>query len=962
MISKKNAYIISETHWDREWYLTFEQFRAKLVRLTDKLLRILDTDNNFRHWIFDGQTIVLEDYLAVKPYEKEHLEKYIRNGRIHVGPWYILPDEFLISGESIIRNLLRGYKIAKSFGKVMKVGYVPDPFGHISQMPQILQGFGINSFIFTRGMDDRGEELGTDFWWEAPNGSKVLAVWLKEGYGNIAGLPEDIEESAERVMDTLQKLEPYVRTRNYLLMNGSDHLEPQEHIPQLIDYLNKTHTDWNFVHGTLEDYVNAVLNERRELKTYKGELRGAKYHYLLTGVLSSRAYLKRMNEEAQHLIEKVIEPISTISWILSGNYEKELIDTMWKYLLQNHPHDSICGCSIDEVHRDNEQRYKWIHEIGKIVYDNAIAQIQKYLPAGRKLLVFNPNPWSLSGVIIAKFKLSDVGFVKQQPKYAISNPNPKSILEASKNEIHVAFMKSFGWDPTPENEIKENETHIFDFDFTNVIRFMGISEERLRKTISVFKVAVDSNLKIQNTFGRKYFAENIEPKSFIIKKDNKELRTQVIKLEPIINNESNIISEDDRIVHLAIEVDQIPALGYECFDIQPRNEADNNNSDVPVLENELLRIEINPENGSLTIYDKETNITYENIHVFEDDEDAGDEYDYSPAVYSKKYTTIKNPPVVSIENITKGNLVQYAKINLKWSIPKSLTRDKSMRSSDTVNINITTTITLKKNSKILEFETIIDNKAKDHRLRVLFPTYTNSTTSVSDSLFDVIERSAILPSQENWVQKLIGTHPFRKFVDVSNDAHGLALFAFGIPEFELKQDANSTIALTLFRSIGVLSGVAMQTRKMAAGPILETPEAQCIRTMKFNYAIYPHKNDWKKAKVVKYANQYYTGLDSFIYYNEESNSKLDQKSFIQIKPDDVILSALKMSEKYDSVILRIWNPYEDKKEVTIDLWDNVSEIIKTTLEEIPRQIVAKNTKQFRYTIQPKEIASFEIRK
>ncbi len=962
MNDKKKAYIISETHWDREWYLTFEQFRAKLLKLTDKLLNILDKNEKFKHWTFDGQTIVLEDYLEVKPYEKTHLKKYIENERIDIGPWYILPDEFLISGESLIRNLLRGHRIAKEFGNIMKVGYVPDPFGHISQMPQILRGFNINSFIFMRGMGNQGEELGTEFWWEAPDGSRVLAIWLKEGYGNIAGLPEDIEDAADRIVDVLERLNPYVKTNNFLLMNGSDHLEPQPHIPEVIDYLNKQYSDWEFMHARLEDYVKAVLNENKDLRTYRGEFRGAKYHYLLTGVLSSRAYLKRMNEEAQRLIEKYIEPLSTISLIMTGHYDDGQIDTMWKYLLQNQPHDSICGCSIDEVHQDNEQRYRWIQEIGQIVLDNIMENIQTRLPSGRKLFIFNPNPWEISGVVMVSFKLSDVALVKQSPRYAITNVNPKDKLESSKNEIHLALMKAYGWDPSPENEISSESHTTFTFDFTNALRFMGIPEKRVSKTISIFNVQVNNDLEIENVFARKHFADDIIPKNFVVK-NNKgtELKTQIIKFEPIINNDSNIISEKDFLVHMAIEVDKIPALGYRCFDIYPKYENEHQrDSTNAILENNLLKIEINNKNGTITIYDKETNITYKNLHIFEDIEDAGDEYDYSPAIHSTKYTTIDNPPKIVIEKIEKGPLVQFAKLRIDWLLPKSLTYDMSQRSKEMETLTINTTIILKKNSKIVEFETVIENRIKDHRLRVLFPTYTNSKKSISDSLFDVITRSTELPKQDDWVQKLIGTHPFRKFVDVSNANHGLTLFAFGIPEYQLLQDENSTLALTLFRSIGRLSGLAMKTRTLPAGPIIDTPEAQCMRSMKFNYAIYLHREKWDKAKVAKYANQFYTRILSQVYYNY-SGTEIHEKSFVKISSEDILLSAFKKSEDSNDVILRLWNPLNKKVDTEVKLWDKVNKIIETTLEEKSENIISADTDQFSITIKPKEIKTFKIK-
>ena len=181
---KYTALLVPQTHWDREWYLPFQEFRIRLVRLTDKLLDILDTDPEYRSFTFDGQTVVLEDYLAIRPQERDHLKKYVEEGRILVGPWYVLPDEFLVSGEAVVRNLMLGHKISEEFGRTMKAGYVPDPFGHVSQLPQILMGFGIGNVFFTRGMGDEADEMHSEFWWEGADGTKVLAVNQVNTYCN----------------------------------------------------------------------------------------------------------------------------------------------------------------------------------------------------------------------------------------------------------------------------------------------------------------------------------------------------------------------------------------------------------------------------------------------------------------------------------------------------------------------------------------------------------------------------------------------------------------------------------------------------------------------------------------------------------------------------------------------------------------------------------------------------------
>ena len=141
-MNKFKIYYLNGTHWDREWYLPFQEFRYNLVKMVDDMVSKLRNDENFKLFTFDGQTIVLEDYKEIAKDRADKLQKLIEEGRVLVGPWYVMPDEFLVSGESLIRNLMKGHKLAKEWGtEAWKYGYICDIFGHIAQMPQIFKGF-----------------------------------------------------------------------------------------------------------------------------------------------------------------------------------------------------------------------------------------------------------------------------------------------------------------------------------------------------------------------------------------------------------------------------------------------------------------------------------------------------------------------------------------------------------------------------------------------------------------------------------------------------------------------------------------------------------------------------------------------------------------------------------------------------------------------------------------------------
>lgn len=412
-INKKlyRAFIVPHTHWDREWYQTFQQFRIRLIDLINNLIVILENDKTFSDFTLDGQTIVLEDYLEVHPERREILKKYITEGRIHVGPWYILPDEFLVSAESIVRNLLLGHKIASEFGRVMKVGYIPDPFGHISQMPQILRGFGIDNIIFWRGIE-YDQTQGNEFIWQGPDGTELFAIHLpKAGYCNAMSLPVDVDQTYKLIKEAIDDLLSRETSKSLLLLNGVDHLEAQPHIPHLIKELNKRFTDIEIKQGNLKEYIDyAKETAKPNLSKITGEFRSGKDAPILQSVYSSRIYIKQANERCETLLENWAEPTASLAWLLGNNYPQNLIWTSWRWLLKNHPHDSICGCSIDQVHKEMMTRFDWSKQIAQEVTNKNLDYIADkikidYLNKDElALIVFNPLPYPIEENVEVRVK------------------------------------------------------------------------------------------------------------------------------------------------------------------------------------------------------------------------------------------------------------------------------------------------------------------------------------------------------------------------------------------------------------------------------------------------------------------------------------------------------------------------------------------------------------------------------
>lgn len=356
-------FVISHTHWDREWYLPLESMKMLLCDLMDHTLELLNREPDYIFHL-DAQTVVLEDYLEIRPGKKAELEKHIRAGRLIVGPWYLQNDFYLTSGEATVRNLLVGRAIAESYGQCGTVGYAPDQFGNISQLPQILRGFDIDNFVFARGYEKKsqdGSNAPSEFIWEAPDGSQVLAVFMRSWYNNAQHISADPEKGALLLEHNLREFADSLTAPYVLLMNGVDHLEPQSDLLPALEALRQR--GYAIRQCRLSDYIGRLREYFRGFappkSCHKGQLRQGGDNSLLKGTLSSRYYLKAANVRMQTMLENCLEPLYAMLELagLKGVYSGDHFRYLWKQLLRNHPHDSICGCSCDAVHRHMEDNY-----------------------------------------------------------------------------------------------------------------------------------------------------------------------------------------------------------------------------------------------------------------------------------------------------------------------------------------------------------------------------------------------------------------------------------------------------------------------------------------------------------------------------------------------------------------------------------------------------------------------------
>lgn len=441
-------FYLNSTHWDREWYLPFQGFRYNLVDMVNNLIEIMENDPEYKLFCFDGQTIFLGDYAEIEPDGAKKLQKLIEDGRILVGPWYVMPDEFLVSGESLIRNLIMGDAIAKKWGgRPWKYGYANDIFGHIAQMPQIYAGFDIKGSYIGRGL---GNTDFDHFVWKSPDGTKCYTsigcygAFAREKMGKYG--TEEFPELLKNWIDfnAARSNAPIV-----FFSNTDDHKKATQYTPKVLNMIREMYPEAEVVDADLSVMAEELRKYENCLPIVCGELnkpiddQNIEYSNisLLYNCLSSYYPIKKENDYCQNLLEKRIEPMLAVSAVENQPIKHCYVDVAYRHLLENHPHDSICGCSADQVHKDMIYRFDQVKGICNRLYDRFI----EFTPHGNgdeyELKLYNLTPFPRK-----RFITANIDFFKDYPEvkrgYAGKEThNNFKLFDEKENEIPYQIIE-----------------------------------------------------------------------------------------------------------------------------------------------------------------------------------------------------------------------------------------------------------------------------------------------------------------------------------------------------------------------------------------------------------------------------------------------------------------------------------------------------------------------------------------
>ena len=737
---KKTVHIVSHTHWDREWYLPYENHHMRLIDLMDGVLEAFD-DPDFKYYWLDGHYLPIEDYLEVRPQNKEKIKNLIEAGKLRLGPWYILQDAFLISGESNLKNLSLGIKNIKKLGHPSMIGYFPDTFGNIGQASQILKKAGIDVAYFGRGVKATGFDnvviedftsKNSEIYWQSPNGDKTLSVLFANWYANGLDIPEDEDELKAYMDKRIADMEKYASTNQLLLMNGCDHSPVQKNIGQIIKKANALYEDYNFIHSNLDLYFKALEEEVGDLDTIKGELRSQATDgwWTLNSTSSSRYYLKKYNKSLEMRFEEILQPLFTL-FVDEDAYPQQKLDYFYQELVKNHPHDSICGCSIDSVHDGNLRRFKSVYDGLDYLEDFAKKKIRE--------TTANANDYAI----------------------CIINTLPYKRMKEVLTDIEID-RKFFGIDyPEVYDELAGKAVpslKLVDEDGVEIpaeITYLGtgfgyiLPDDKFRKPYFANRARVRFTLKLK-AFEKKILRLVSGKSSFTSREINeKTIENDFYKLEINDNASLNIYDKSSGLTFKnVLAIEDTGDIGNEYIYRQSTDGA-------RILGGKLTSQKIIRENDKIIIRLRES---------------------------------FKLPKAAEDKL-----LAEQIRLN-------DITQRRANRSSDLIEMTIDKEITLYDKNIPLKIKISLKNLAKDHRMRVLFGHDLETDKVYAESIFECVEREAYPP--QTWKNPDYSQN-FNRYVQVmDNDKKGFGLSAIGPAEYEMIKDEG--LYMTLFRSVGEL--------------------------------------------------------------------------------------------------------------------------------------------------------------
>jgi mannosylglycerate hydrolase len=813
-------HLVPHTHWDREWYEPFQVFRMRLVELVDQLLDSMEADERLA-FTLDGQVATIDDYLEIRPAARTRIERLIREGRLAIGPWQILMDEFLVSGETLIRNLELGWHAAEALGGAMRVGYLPDMFGHVAQMPQLLRRAGIGHAVVWRGVPAAIDRHA--FTWRSPDGSTVRTEYLVGGYGNgayLLAIPERLAEKVGRYADASRS---FYGDRSILAMYGTDHAVPSPRLASIVAEANEARTDIEVRIETLTEYIRAfeqvvedpALPDPAPAPEWTGELRSAARANMLMNVTSARIDIKIAAGRAERILERYAEPLAALH---GAEWPERLLELAWRRVIDNSAHDSICGCSHDAVVDQVLTRFAEADQIGRGVAAAAVRGLGAGAQPGAAVVV-NPSPFDRTDVVELELEVP-AAWDAVELELADRRRVPTQLLDRPGTELRR--LRILGAE-IPDLFVRRlHGRELFGHSLDGLLVESDAAGHRL------FLLVDDPNA------APNVDVDAIRDAAAVAAADALDAPWDVI-----------VVCGDRRRLAAAIPAPPLTSMNATAREgaaTTERGDADAVVVDGRRASNGLVSVDVS-DDGTYTITGG--GLTLVRVGRIVDGGDFGDTYNYGPPAADD---LVDAPTAVRIATREVGPLRGALDVIARYEWPVGVMPNGAARTRETASVDVTTTLELRIGEPFLRVAVAFVNPARDHRVRWHLPLAEPTDRSAAEGQFAVVERG--LTAEAGHGEVPTPTFPAHGFVHVA----GATILLDHVTEYELVDGRE--LALTVLRSTGLISRNENPFREDPAGPEVPVPGAWMLGSWRFAFGVLPHAGTWATADASRVAEQY----------------------------------------------------------------------------------------------------------
>ncbi len=917
----RTVFVVPHTHWDREWYQPHELFRWRLVQMIDELIAHMEAHPEYRCFNLDGQSIVIADYLELRSENEARLRALIEAGRILIGPWWVQPDEFLPSGESHIRSFQKGIRFAERLGGSLRIGHCADQFGHIAQMPQIMSQLGMTSACLWRGVPD--SVPGWSFWWEAPDGARLPVLYLRNSYSSGWRLPANVDDFIERIRRQERERRD---DEPALLMNGTDHSRAEFGVPATI--AAAAGRGYEIRMATLPEYEAAMLDAGLDEHVHPGELRSPDRSNVLVGVLSARANIKQRDFQVSSAIERYAEPLELLASLHGGPDAMPALRQAWRLLLENSPHDSICGCSVDQTHREMFPRYDRAEQLARQVARESAAHLVTRLevPEGGGLALWRPVPHAAATLEC----------------HVPGDWESTTLRLPSGEEVPCAIGPVIPGETLYHEEVSPRGAgrHL---DFIREGRYDNHAVEEMRWELE------GRHLRVETVVGD---AINVV--------DDATVRHEVreVAANALADTADVTVRRSARRTLRAL-LPASPAIGLDLL-VGGQSEAAAADSGVALTDDGIANAfyEVRLRKSGLEVRDRATGLRLRNVNAFVSEGDRGDEYnaDILPGA-------VVQPALRELLEVRGDGVTATLRYLSVYELPAELHAKRRRRlRKQTTFLVADTTVTLWAGLPRVDFRVAVNNQVRDHRLRALFPLPFPVSSAWTENQFHVAERSVEPPPWNELSPEMPPTtFPQKTFVAFEANGLGLAVFNRGLQEGEVVKDhrGRQAYALTLLRCVGWLSRPDLASRRGGAGPTIATEDSQMQGEHLFEYALTTYAGTWRDAGIQPMAHSFAHPPMAWIT-NEHEGSHRGALELARISPASVIPSALHRSDADGQPIIRLYSAANADVEAVVAVPAAPGPAGLADLLERPVTALEQTDGEWRFALPPWRIASLRL--